>query len=172
MRALNVIGLLIVLSRRSWSPFLFLISCSAAFAASCQYLSPAALATSADGKTLFVACATGNRVLCFDVAERKTFTLTADLFHQDGRGEIPSVAMPASPSGLAISPDGEQLFVTCGGRNGQFHCRLSRLAQTRAQSFSGSWPAFRGGQARRKDFPTSRLCGLSCARTVHRSSPA
>jgi YVTN family beta-propeller protein len=61
-------------------------------------LSPTALAASSDGKAIYVACATANRVLCLDTAHRTV---------------IDSFAMPASPSGLALLPDGRQLFVIC-----------------------------------------------------------
>src|SRR4051812_49062323 len=61
-------------------------------------LSPTALTTSADGKTLFVACATGDRVLEFDVASGRV----ARTFRVD-----------PSPLGLALSKDGKELFVTC-----------------------------------------------------------
>jgi len=61
-------------------------------------LSPSVLATSPDGKVIYVACATTNRVLCFDTAQRKVAA---------------SIPMPGSPSGLALSSDGSRLFVTC-----------------------------------------------------------
>ncbi len=61
-------------------------------------LTPAALAAKCDGKTLFVTCATANRVLCFDTANRELSG---------------SMAMPDSPSGLAVSSNGARLFVTC-----------------------------------------------------------
>jgi YVTN family beta-propeller protein len=61
-------------------------------------LSPVALAAAADGKTIYVACATANRVLCFDAAQRKVAR---------------SIVMSAPPSGLALSLDGTKLFVTC-----------------------------------------------------------
>jgi len=61
-------------------------------------LSPAALAASSDGKAIYVACATGNRVLCFDTAGRKVSA---------------SIPMPGSPSGLVLSPGNTRLFVTC-----------------------------------------------------------
>jgi YVTN family beta-propeller protein len=61
-------------------------------------LSPTALAGSSDGKMLYVACATGRSVLCFDVAEQKV---------------VRSISMPAPPSGLVLSSDGSELFVTC-----------------------------------------------------------
>ena len=61
-------------------------------------LSPFALAASADGKTLYVVCATAGRVLCFDVTDKKVRR---------------SIATRQPPSGLALSPDGGQLFVTC-----------------------------------------------------------
>ncbi|MGA3285597.1 MAG: c-type cytochrome [Verrucomicrobiota bacterium] len=61
-------------------------------------LSPTALTSSSDGKALYLACATANRVLCFNVAKQKV---------------LDSIATPDSPSGLALSADGRQLFVTC-----------------------------------------------------------
>ena len=61
-------------------------------------LSPTALAASSDGKVIYVACATGNQVLCFDTSSRKVFA---------------SIQIPESPSGLALSADDQQLFVTC-----------------------------------------------------------
>src|SRR6185369_1022476 len=67
-------------------------------AAASGYLSPTEIAASADGKTLFVACATGARVIEFDVASatvRRSFPVTD------------------SPLGLALSRDGKELFVTC-----------------------------------------------------------
>jgi YVTN family beta-propeller protein len=71
---------------------------SAATWTSADYLSPTALAASADGKKLFVACATSDRILEFDVASaRVTRTLRVE----------------PSPLGLALSCDGKELFVTC-----------------------------------------------------------
>jgi YVTN family beta-propeller protein len=64
------------------------------------YLSPAALAATKDRRTLFIACATGNRVLRFDTASRRV---------RD------SIRVPGSPLGLALSADDMWLFVTCAG---------------------------------------------------------
>jgi YVTN family beta-propeller protein len=61
-------------------------------------LSPAALAATRDGRTLFIACATANRVLALDVAEEKT---------------VREIQMPAPPTGLTLSNDDRQLIVTC-----------------------------------------------------------
>jgi len=61
-------------------------------------LSPIAIAASKDGQTLFIACATANRVLVFDATN----------------GEVTrEVQTPAPPTGLALSDDGTQLVVTC-----------------------------------------------------------
>ncbi|HEY5914869.1 MAG TPA: YncE family protein [Verrucomicrobiae bacterium] len=68
------------------------------------YLSPSALASTRDGKTLFVACATADRVLSYDLEARK---ITA------------SIPVKGSPSGLAVSADGKQLFVTCAVPEGK-----------------------------------------------------
>lgn len=62
------------------------------------YLSPADVIASADGKTLFVACATAARVLEVDLASstvRRALTVSG------------------SPAGLALSSDGRQLLVAC-----------------------------------------------------------
>ena len=61
-------------------------------------LSPAVLAVSPDGQSLYVACATARQVLVFNTLRRavtRRFTV------------------PGSPSGLVLSPDGKGLFVTC-----------------------------------------------------------
>ena len=86
--------------------FLLLISVPTAFAAghSASWLSPTALAVSPDGRTLFVACATGDRVLVLDLATRKVAR---------------SVTTPDSPSGLALSADGRTLYVTCAAPESQ-----------------------------------------------------
>jgi YVTN family beta-propeller protein len=62
------------------------------------WLSPAALVASPDGTTLYFACATGNRVLVFDIASRKVTR---------------SLPVAPSPTGLCLSADGQKLFVTC-----------------------------------------------------------
>ena len=62
-----------------------------------QILSPAALACTPNGKTLFIACATANRVLEFDLLRRL----------------VPgSFELPGSPSGLTLAADGKRLCVT------------------------------------------------------------
>ena len=62
------------------------------------WLSPAALVASLDGTTLYVGCATANRVVIFDIANRKVTR---------------SVQVAPSPTGLCLSADGQKLFVTC-----------------------------------------------------------
>src|ERR1035438_1012611 len=70
----------------------------AAVPAQAGYLSPTALTATADAKTLFIACATANRVLRLDTA---------------GPRVLDSIRVPGSPLGLALSADGTRLFVTC-----------------------------------------------------------
>lgn len=68
-----------------------------AHAAAETWLSPSAIVATPDGGTLYVACATGDAVLVLDRA-----------------GAVKQrIAMPAGPSGLALSADGTQLAVTC-----------------------------------------------------------
>ncbi len=61
-------------------------------------LGPAALARSPDSRTLYIACASANVVLAFDVSKRVV---------------IRTLPTPAAPSGLALSSNGRRLFVTC-----------------------------------------------------------
>ncbi len=67
-------------------------------------LSPCALAASADGKTLYVACATANRVAVLDTASGMVSK---------------TIAVPAPPTGLALSADGARLGVTCADPGGR-----------------------------------------------------
>ena len=61
-------------------------------------LGPCALVASQDGRTLYVACADAHRVLWVELP---------------GGNVTRRIALPAQPSGLAISPDGAKLVVTC-----------------------------------------------------------
>lgn len=63
-----------------------------------DYLSPTSLASSPDGKKIFIACATGNQVMKFDVATSKITR---------------RIHVGTSPSGLAMASDGWRLYVTC-----------------------------------------------------------
>ncbi len=62
------------------------------------YLSPVAMAPSLDGKQLYIACGTANELGVYDVAEREI---------------VRRVDLPGPASGLALSPDGQRLCVTC-----------------------------------------------------------
>ena len=73
-------------------------------AAPSRYLSPTAIVATKDGSTLFVACATGQRVLKIDTAEGKV---------------AGSFSVPNPPLGLVLSADESTLFVTCGSPEGQ-----------------------------------------------------
>jgi YVTN family beta-propeller protein len=82
-------------------------------------LSPAALAVSPDGRTLYVACATGRQVLVWDTSQRQI---------------IRQLALPGEPSALELSPDGRRLFVTCAGPAGQV-CVLDTASGKVLQTF-------------------------------------
>ena len=74
----------------------FLAGLAARASSSC--LSPTALVVSPDGATLYIACATGNRLLVLDTASRRVSR---------------SVPVPPQPTGLCLAPDGRRLYVTC-----------------------------------------------------------
>jgi YVTN family beta-propeller protein len=63
-----------------------------------SYLGPSALVASSDAKTLYVACADAKQVAWVDLP----------------RGTVARrITVPAEPTGLALSPDGTKLIVTC-----------------------------------------------------------
>jgi YVTN family beta-propeller protein len=62
------------------------------------YLSPTAVVATADGKQLFVACATAKRVLVLDAATQRV---------------TKTISVADAPLGLTLSPDGRRLFVAC-----------------------------------------------------------
>jgi DNA-binding beta-propeller fold protein YncE len=61
--------------------------------------SPTALVATQDGKWLFVACATDDRVAVLDVGANRITR---------------SIRVPSSPLGMTLSKDGARLYVTCG----------------------------------------------------------
>ncbi len=69
-----------------------------------DWLSPTALAASSDGRTLYVACATGNRVLQFDPVQGAV---------------VRTLKVPSAPTGVALSPDDTRLVVTLAGPAGE-----------------------------------------------------
>jgi YVTN family beta-propeller protein len=67
-------------------------------AATPGWLSPSVLISSPDGTTLYIGCATANRVLAFDTVSRKVSR---------------SILVAPNPTGFCLSADGQRLFVTC-----------------------------------------------------------
>jgi YVTN family beta-propeller protein len=77
-------------------------------------LSPTAVSATADGATLYVACATADRILRFDTA---SLTVTG------------SIIVPEAPLGLALSTDAKRLYVTCAAaKSGVCVIDLAKLA--------------------------------------------
>jgi YVTN family beta-propeller protein len=63
------------------------------------YASPIALAASPDGRQVFVACATDNRIAVLDTTANRVTR---------------NIPVPAAPLGLALSKNGTRLYVACG----------------------------------------------------------
>ena len=75
-------------------PLIFILALATAFsapAAAQGYLGPDAITASRDGKTLFIALADARQLALFDVAGNKVAR---------------TIALPAEPTALALSPDG------------------------------------------------------------------
>ena len=84
-------------------------------------LSPTALAVTANGQTVYIACATAARILIFDVASESVLHV---------------IHTPGSPSGLALSQDESRLYITCAGP-----ASLVCVMDTRAGQILSSTPA-------------------------------
>ena len=75
-----------------------------AAAAPGKYLGPSDVVASKDGKSLFVLNADAAQIAVLEIAGGKVTR---------------SINCPAGPTGLALSPDGARLYVTCGGPEGK-----------------------------------------------------
>ena len=71
-----------------------------------EYLSPLALVADNEGKMLYVAEATAKQVAVFNITAGKVTKV---------------ISLPGQPSGLALAPDGQTLYVTAGVPNGGVH---------------------------------------------------
>jgi len=71
-----------------------------------DYLSPLALAADSQGKTLYIAEATARQIAVFDIAAGRVKKV---------------IPLPDPPSGLALAPDGQSLYVTGAVPNGRIH---------------------------------------------------
>jgi YVTN family beta-propeller protein len=69
-----------------------------------EYLSPTVLVANKAGDILYVAEAGARQVAAFDLASAKVTR---------------TYSLPEQPTGLALSPDGSRLYVTCGSSEGQ-----------------------------------------------------
>ena len=70
------------------------------------YLSPFALVADNEGKNLYVAEATAKQVAVFNIAEGKVRKV---------------ISLPEEPTGLALAPDGELVYVTADGPEGKVY---------------------------------------------------
>ncbi len=68
-----------------------------------DYLGPNDMVATPDGKTLLISCQDAKQVLYFDIAGKKV---------------AKTVALPQSPTGLALNADGTKLYVSCGSPEG------------------------------------------------------
>jgi len=90
-----------------------------------DYLSPLALAADRDGKNLYIAEATARRVAVFDVAGGKVAR---------------RIALPSSPGGLVLSPDGSRLYVTGAAPDGEVFIVNTASAKVTGKIAAGHTP--------------------------------
>ena len=110
-----------------WLVFASQPALASLFFNSVNCLSPTALAATEDGGSIFIACATANRILRYDTASNKT---TGQTF------------LPAPPSGLALSADNHTLYVTCAAPESRV-C----IVDVATMKITGSLPAGHTAQA-------------------------
>ncbi len=96
--------------KKMWAYLFLVLVCfnSFIFAAKAreEYLSPFALAADNEGKNLFVAEATAKQVAVFNTGEGKVTKV---------------ISLPEQPTGLALAPDGQLVYVTAGGTEGKVY---------------------------------------------------
>lgn len=123
----------LVPSVRPWLITLFLWAIclnGVAMAGRQPWLSPAALVASAGKDALFVVCSTGNTVQKVDLASEKV---------------VQSWSLTKSPTGLALSPDGRMLAVTCADPESEvvlIDVTLGQLSQKLATGHTSVAPVF------------------------------
>lgn len=94
----------IIFSGMRWLILVLFFLAAIRVMAGTEALSSSSLGTSKDGSKIYVACPTANRVLCLDVASGKVEW---------------SAVLSNAPCGLALSADGQRLFVVGGGNEGE-----------------------------------------------------
>jgi len=71
-----------------------------------EYLSPFAMVADNEGKNLYVAEATAKQMAVFNIDEGKVTKV---------------ISLPEQPTGLALAPDGELVYITAGGPEGKVY---------------------------------------------------
>jgi YVTN family beta-propeller protein len=87
-----------------------------------KYLGPSDVIASKDGATLFVLCVDAKQVAVVEAAGGKVAR---------------SIALPAEPTGLCLSPDGTKLYVTCAAPQGTVSVIDVASGQTQATIAAG-----------------------------------
>ncbi len=95
-------------------------------AAAAEYLGPTDVVASPDGKLLYVVNSDARQIAVFDPAT----------------GQVArSIACPAKPTGLALSPDGSKLYVSCAAPQGSVVVIDAASGQAAATIPVGYWAA-------------------------------
>eukprot|EP00947_MAST-08B_sp_MAST-8B-sp1_P004931 g4931.t1 len=106
--------------------------------AAASFCGPYGLALSPDGKQLFVADSEGNKIRVVNVADGAVTTLAGCGVYRSEDG-VGAAASFSRPHGLALSPDGKQLFVSeIGHSSGGNKIRVVNVADGAVTTLAGS----------------------------------
>jgi len=98
--------------------------CSTVMAA--DYLSPYAIVADNSGNTIYVGMKTASQIAVFDVKSEKV---------------VKTIALPADPSGMVLSPKGTRLFAVAGGYDGKLFVIDVGTAKIKDQMSLGHTPS-------------------------------
>jgi len=108
-----------------WLVLLFCFVAINSATADGPYLSPSVVIADNSGKTLYIAEHTAKQIAVFDVSEQKVSKI---------------YQLPQNPNGLAISPDGLSLYVTCDGPKGYVSVIDTKTGRTESVLMAGHNP--------------------------------
>jgi sugar lactone lactonase YvrE len=125
-----------------------------------RFNNPEGLAISPDGKTLYVADSRNNRIRKIDLATKTVSTLAGRAF-AGGNDGVGTGAGLNTPRGLAISPDGNTLYIADSGNNAIRKMDLGTSQVTTIAGGGAFMPGYADGVGTQATFKEPRGLAIS-----------